>query len=110
VSPELYAEVHVNVGAIYFQKRGDLVRAREHFETALRYRDLGSCRVNMALLALREGRRSGSAGDVVGREALVEAQGHCRRAIELEDDLRSVDGARRLLGDIEKMLNGDVGR
>jgi len=101
VSPEMYAEVHVNMGAIY-TKLKDRIEARNNFETALKYREMGSAHVNLALLALAEGQVSTDPRD--GMDALKEAEGHCRKAVELDDDVHSVNGATRLLGDIEKML------
>ena len=47
--PDTYAEVLVNIGTIYAM-RSDPVRAKQHFEEALQYRDIGSARVNLAVL------------------------------------------------------------
>lgn len=101
VSPEMYAEVHVNIGAVY-SKLGDRGEARRNFEIALRYRQLGSAHVNLALLALAEGRMVRDPRE--GVKALKEAEGHCRKAVELDDDDRCVIGATRLLNDIGNML------
>lgn len=101
VAPETYAEVHVNMGAIYMKLR-DRKEARNSFETALKYRELGSARVNLALLALAEGQQSSNPSD--GINALKEAEGHCLKALEINDDANSVRSANKLLGDIQKML------
>ena len=101
VSPATYAEVHGNIGAIY-TKLKQKVEARKNFEIALNYREIGSAHVNLALLTLAEGQLSSDPR--VGLRALNEAKEHCRKAVELDDDINSVNGATRLLGDIEKML------
>jgi tetratricopeptide (TPR) repeat protein len=61
VSPELYAEVHVNMGAIY-TKLKDRNKAKQNFQKALFHRQLGSAHVNLALLALADGQMSRSEG------------------------------------------------
>ena len=101
VSPELYAEVHVNMGAIY-TKLKDRNEARDNFQKALRYRELGSAHVNLALLALADGQMSRDPSD--GIKALKEARMHCLQALEIDDDVHSMNGARRLLKDVENML------
>ncbi len=102
ISPSTYAEVRVNMGAIYAKLRRR-EEARESFEIALKYRDIGSAHVNLALLILAEGQQS--TDPRVGIRALNEAKEHCETAVELNDDVHSVNGATRLLGDIEKMLS-----
>ena len=117
VSPELYAEVHVNMGAIH-AKLKDRPKAKKSFQIALRYRELGSARVNLALLALADGQLSLDPRD--GVIALKEARMHCLKALEINvnddsgdgngDAHSSVNGARRLLKDVENMLQqaGDL--
>jgi len=102
VSPDLYAEVRVNMGAV-FMKIKDRYEAKRNFELALQLRDMGSAHVNLALLALAEGQMSNDPRD--GVRALKEAEGHCRKAVDLNDDVNAVNGATRLLGDIGKMLD-----
>lgn len=101
VSPKTYAEVLVNIGAIYTKlKQKD--EARKHFETALNHREIGSAHVNLALLTLSEGQLSSDPTVIL--KALNDAKEHCKKAIDLDDDIHSVNGATRLLGDIKKML------
>jgi len=102
ISPSTYSEVRVNMGAIYTKlKRRE--EARKNFKIALQYREIGSAHVNLALLVLAEGQQSSDPR--VGIRALKEAEEHCRKAVELNDDVHSVNGATRLLGDIKKMLS-----
>ena len=102
VSPATYAEVHVNMGAIYtkMKRRGE---ARKNFEIALEFRELGSAHVNLALLTLSEGRLS--TDPKVIKQSLNDAKNNCEKAIRINDDVSSVNSARRLLGDIKKMLD-----
>lgn len=103
IPPLTYAEVLVNMGAIY-AKRRDTERAREFFERALRLRELSSAHLNLALLELAAGsaRREGQ----MPVEALVSAERHCRRAIALGDDPSSFAMAQRVLRDIERSKAG----
>jgi len=101
VSPELYAEVHVNMGAIY-TKLKERNKAKQNFQKALFHRQLGSAHVNLALLALADGQMSRDPRD--GISALREARMHCLKALEIDDDAHSTNGATRLLKDVENML------
>eukprot|EP00591_Stephanopyxis_turris_P000520 CAMPEP_0195527700 /NCGR_PEP_ID=MMETSP0794_2-20130614/29570_1 /TAXON_ID=515487 /ORGANISM="Stephanopyxis turris, Strain CCMP 815" /LENGTH=198 /DNA_ID=CAMNT_0040658677 /DNA_START=33 /DNA_END=629 /DNA_ORIENTATION=+ len=101
VSPQKYAEVHGNIGAVHMKRR-DGVAARRHFEEALRHREIGSTHVNLALLTLKEG--STTSDPSKGFGALKAAETHCRRAIALDDDSRSGATATKLLSDIEGMI------
>ena len=102
VSPTKYAEVLVNVGAIYTKiKQND--KALQYFKDAVRYRDdIGSAHVNIALLTLSEGQAS--MDNNVRRDALVKAKEHCLKAVSINDDVYSVNSAIKLLKDIEKLL------
>ena len=102
VSPSTYAEVYVNMGAVYTKLR-EKKEARKCFESALQYREIGNAHVNLALLVLSEGQSSLDPRD--GMKALNLAKEHCSKAVELNDDVHSVNGATRLLGDIEKMFD-----
>mmetsp|Transcript_33619 Transcript_33619/g.108631 ORF Transcript_33619/g.108631 Transcript_33619/m.108631 type:complete len:186 (+) Transcript_33619:15-572(+) len=106
IPPLTYAEVLVNMGAIY-AKRQDSARARDFFERALRLRDLSSAHVNLALLELAAGSESRKGQMPV--EALVNAERHCRRAIALGDDPSSFATAQRVLQDIERSKAGGRG-
>ena len=101
VSPSKYAEVLVNVGAIY-TKLQQKDNAIHYFESALEYRDIGSAHVNLALLTLSKGQMS--VDNVVRRNALLKAKEHCQKAIALNDDVYSVNSATKLMKDIEKLL------
>jgi tetratricopeptide (TPR) repeat protein len=101
VDPRSYAEVHVNIGGIY-TKFGDREQAKREFETALRYRSIGTAHVNLALLSLQEGSRT--MDPTTGLNALNTAKKHCQEAIALNDDRQSGITATRLLGDIDNML------
>ena len=107
VSPAMYAEVLINMGAIYFSKLKDKQKARQQFETALTYRDIGSAHVNLALLTLSESQFQSSnpnTGVNIAEDALLTARDHCTQAIQLNDNINTVNGATRLLNDIEAML------
>lgn len=107
VSPEKYAEVHVNMGAVYM-KLGKRKEAKTNFEVALMYRQIGNAHVNLALLTLAEGQKSVDPAD--GMKALKEAEEHCRIAVDLNEDSYSFQRASTLLVDIEKMLAQVNGR
>lgn len=101
VSPEMYAEVHVNIGAVYF-KENNTVLARHHFEQALKHRQVGTAYVNLALIALKEG--SKTMNPRAGMSALREAKNQCVKAIELGDSPQSNAMATDLLEKIEGMM------
>jgi tetratricopeptide (TPR) repeat protein len=101
LSPSTYAEVHGNIGAIYTKLR-QIDEAKKHFKIALSYREIGSAHVNLALLTLSEGQTSSDPSD--GIKALKTAREHCRKAADLNDDVNSVNTAKKLLRDIETML------
>lgn len=107
VSPEMYAEVHVNIGAVYVKDR-NIEMAKHHFEQALRYRQLGTAHVNLALLALQKG--SLTMDPTAGIAALEEAKEHCEKAIELNDSAESKKMAIHLLKDIDRMLRQATGK
>jgi len=107
IPPEMYAEVHVNRGAIYFRTLKDFAMARECFEEALEYREVGRACINLALLALTEGQKMNAANEEAV-EKLEEARGYCLRALSLEkggsnDDATAIQSANKLLKDIEFM-------
>lgn len=127
VSPELYAEVHVNMGAI-FMKWKNWSEARTNFEKALNYREdnnMASAHVNLALLTLAEGRQQAAMSSSsslsqassqkemndISRQCLKQAWGHCKQALSSvnQDDDDMVHSATRmaatrLMRDIEAML------
>lgn len=101
VSPVMYAEVHVNIGAVYVKEK-NTGKARYHFEKALQHRQVGTAHVNLALLALQQG--SKTINPTSGYSALKDAKIHCEKAIELNDNEQSKSAALRLLEDINKIL------
>jgi tetratricopeptide (TPR) repeat protein len=103
VSPEMYAEIHVNVGAIQL-KRGDARYAKASFETALSYRSsIGTAHVNLALLILKE--LSSITDATKALRALQEAKEHCQDAMNVKDDPQSVAAATKILQDIDRMMS-----
>jgi len=108
IPPEMYAEVHVNRGAIYFRTLKDFTMARECFEKALEYREVGRACVNLALLALAEGQKINAANEQA-IEKLEEARGYCLRVLKLESgvcssvDTTAIQSASKLLNDINIM-------
>ena len=94
VSPDKYAEVHVNIGAVYIKDR-NIEMAKHHFEQALQ---VGTAHVNLALLALQKG--SQTMDPMAGIAALEEAKEHCEKAIALDNSVESTKRALHLLGDI----------
>ena len=126
IDPRLFAEVHVNIGAIH-ARRKDRALARHHFEEAVRHREVGTARVNLALIALAEGskavRQPGAPPlpppqqqqqqqqqqqpQLVSLQSIREAKEHCLKAIEADSDANSVTTARRILADVEDMLDGE---
>ncbi|KAL3941736.1 MAG: hypothetical protein SGBAC_003948 [Bacillariaceae sp.] len=107
--PKMYAEVYVNMGAIYLKETPlkDRQMAMECFLQAIQYRKVGNAYVNLALLTLQEG--SQSRDPQVGIKALDGAKEFCESALELNQDPQSVAMAKKLLGDIQKM-NQQMGR
>lgn len=124
VSPELYAEVHVNMGAI-FMKWKNWSEARTNFEKALNYREdnMASAHVNLALLILAEGRQQAAMSSSslsqassqkemndISRQCLKQAWGHCEQAlssVKQDDDMvhsATRMTATRIMTDIEAML------
>ena len=102
--PATFAEVLVNMGTIHAQRR-ETADARASFERALEHRALGSAHVNLALLCLAEGAAGAAAEGRKGSmpvSAVEAATRHCRSALELNDDPRSVATAERLLGDMAR--------
>ena len=123
VSLEMYAEVHVNMGAIYMRQR-NWTEARKNFEIALGFReDMSSAHVNLAVLVLSETQASSSMSLYTAKansgvddpkkhviETLQEARSHCQRALDIslnshhQNDVHSRNAATRLLRDIDEML------
>lgn len=104
VAPAQYAEVHVNLGALYLRLK-DATQAKVHFETALEHRpDLGTAHVNVAVLNLQE--LSTVQNKMTGIELLDKAQWHCQQVLALSEEEKGQQEhtvATRLLRDIEKM-------
>jgi tetratricopeptide (TPR) repeat protein len=107
--PKMYAEVYVNMGAIYLKETTlkDRQMAMECFLQAIEYRKVATAYVNLALLTLQEGSQSRDAQ--VGIKALDGAMDFCEKALELNQDPRSVAMAQKLLQDIQNM-NQQMGR
>jgi tetratricopeptide (TPR) repeat protein len=101
VDQESFAEVHVNVGAINVKLK-NMKEAKRNFQKALSFREMGSAHINLALLALAEGKAS--VNPVDGIEALKIARIHCQRVMELNDDNAAIQIAEKLLRDIQLML------
>ena len=101
VDPAQYAEVHVNMGAIFLRK-GDAEQAQHHFDEALQHRQMGTAHVNLAVLQLQQA--SSLTSPQAGLECLQVAKEHCQKAMALNDDPRSLETATRLLADIDRML------
>lgn len=101
VDQEAFAEVHVNVGAVNFKLK-NMAEAKRNFQKALKFREMGSAHINLALLALAEGKASIDPLD--GIDALKTAQIHCQRVLQLNDDKAAVRMAEKLLRDIKIML------
>ncbi len=102
VDPSMYAEVYVNMGALYLRKQ-DYEKAKEHFVQALEYRPkFGTAHVNLAVVALQQASSLTSISDAVRvRKLLKDAKQQCEMALECNTDPRSVAMAKRLLEDIE---------
>ena len=93
------------MGAIYL-KKGKAKEAAEQFNNALKYRQIGMAHVNLAVLNLQQA--TSSITIPTGEEAiqyLTTAKDHCDKAVNLNDDPRTVETANRLLSDIDKMLS-----
>jgi len=105
VSPTMFAEVHVNIGAVYFKDIQNEELAKHHFELAIGYRPVGTAYVNLALIALRNGSNAGASDPATGMACLEEARSHLEKAIELDDSEQSKTAALRLLGDVEAITN-----
>ena len=88
VSPSMYAEVHVNIGAVYAKDNANIELAKHHFELAIGYRpnNMGTAYVNLALLALRKGSSIGADNPKIGIQCLEEAESYLNSAINLKDD------------------------
>lgn len=104
VDPSQYAEVHINMGAIYLRKAtADCVpMAKEQFEKALEHRPIGTAHINLAALALREASQSTDREE--GLECIQRAKAHCETVLELNQDRQSIEMAYRLLKDINRMM------
>jgi len=105
VSPEMFAEVHVNIGAVYFKNLQDEDLAKHHFELAIGYRPVGTAYVNLALIALRKGSKAGTSDPATGRKCLEEARSKLEKAIELDDSEQSKTMALQLLQDVEAIMS-----
>jgi len=105
VSPSMYAEVHVNIGAVYAKNNHNLELAKHHFELAIGYRPVGTAYVNLALLLLRKGSSIGADDPTIGMKCLEEAQSYLKSAIDLNDsDRQSKTTAVRLLEDVDVIM------
>ena len=104
VSPKMFAEVHVNIGAVYFKNIQNEELAKHHFELAIGYRPVGTAYVNLALIALRKGSNAGTSDPAVGRACLEEARSCLEKAIELNDSEQSKTAALKLLEDVEAIM------
>lgn len=108
VSPVLYAEVHVNMGAAHLKQKNAAL-AKFHFEQALKYRSVDTAHVNLALLALQEGSRISDPNK--GIAALTNAKWHCEQALQLKkkgkdnsSNPQTQTTAMHLLEDIQRMF------
>ena len=101
VSPAMFSEVHVNIGAVYFKDIQNEELAKHHFELAIGYRPVGTAYVNLALIALRKGASTGTNDPTAGRAYLEEGRSNLKKAIELDDTEQSKTAAIRLLEDVE---------
>mmetsp|Transcript_15927 Transcript_15927/g.36741 ORF Transcript_15927/g.36741 Transcript_15927/m.36741 type:complete len:214 (-) Transcript_15927:625-1266(-) len=104
VSPEMFAEVHVNIGAVYFKDIENEDLAKHHFELAIQYRPIGTAYVNLALIALRKGSKAGASDPATGRECLVEARSNLEKAIGLNDSEQTKAAAVQLLEDVNAIM------
>jgi tetratricopeptide (TPR) repeat protein len=94
------AEVYVNLGKICVQQK-KYDKAKHHFELALKHRDIATAHVNLALLALSEGKviekglchhvNSSSMGPIT-RESLNLAVEHCEKALALTNQVSDLYG------------------
>jgi tetratricopeptide (TPR) repeat protein len=107
VSPEMYSEVHINIGAAQIKNR-NMEEAKYHFEQALGYRQIGKAYVNLAVLALQKASMTRDPSE--GIAALQEAKIHCEKALALNDDPQSTVTANRLIDDIDRMLQQSRGQ
>ena len=107
VSPEKFAEVHVNIGSVYVKDQNKEM-AKHYFEQALTFRPMGTAHVNLALLALQKG--SNTMDPRAGTACLEEAKNHCEKAVGLNDDTQAKQMATRLLEDIDQMLRQSTGQ
>uniref|UniRef100_A0A7S4ASB1 MalT-like TPR region domain-containing protein n=1 Tax=Pseudo-nitzschia australis TaxID=44445 RepID=A0A7S4ASB1_9STRA len=104
VSPEMFAEVHVNIGAVYFKDIENEDLAKHHFELAIQYRPIGTAYVNLALIDLRKGSSAGASDPVTGRACLGEARSNLKKAIELNDSKETKVAAMKLLADVDAIM------
>ena len=104
VSPDMFAEVHVNIGAVYFKDILNEDLAKHHFELAIGYRPIGTAYVNLALIALRNGSKAGASDPAAGRACLEEAKSLLEKAIELDDTEQTKTAALRLLEDVQAIM------
>ena len=102
VSPAMYAEVLVNMGAAHLKDK-NVELARLHFEKALKHRQVGAAHVNLALLDLQKA--STIRDPKAGMEVVMSAKSHCEEAMKVNDTEESMKTATRLLNDINGMLD-----
>lgn len=99
VPKKAMAEVYVNIGNIYSQQK-DIKNAKKYFTTALEHRNIGTAHVNLALIALSEGKiitdknadhnNNNDMIQPIKREFLLVAIHHCEEAIKgIENDIKS---------------------
>lgn len=103
VAPDKYAEVHVNIGALYLRNSKDATQAKFHFQTALEHRPMGTAHVNLAVLLLQE--LSTVQDKEVGLDILSEAKRHCKEALSLPEEGHEHTVATRLLQDMNQMMS-----
>lgn len=128
VPKKAMSEIYVNLGKISSQQT-DFKTAKKHFEMALKHRpNLGTAHVNLALLALSQGKVTSVSTDSknvkdktsVKRESLLVAIKHCRKALKqpIDHDDEDVDNeenhkdnikvkglAERIIFEAEKALH-----
>mmetsp|Transcript_11104 Transcript_11104/g.30684 ORF Transcript_11104/g.30684 Transcript_11104/m.30684 type:complete len:213 (-) Transcript_11104:1425-2063(-) len=102
IEPKRYAEVHVNMGALYM-RLGEPEEARHHFRAALSRRKIGKVYINLAVLSLQELKTVQN--KELGRPILEKARKYCQDALKLdEEDGETKVTATRLLSDVDRMM------
>ena len=111
ISPSMYSEVHVNIGAIHIKKQ-NINAARRQFELAIKCRPIRTAYVNLALLSMKEATSATTAStsdDDNDRSKRIkyiqEAKSYLYSAIDLDDNPsdpneQSKNVATKLLEDV----------